>query len=205
EPAISADGGSVAFLSSAADLVPGQAPVMTSVFLYQRASGAISLVSHAAGAPLGPPNGGSSGLRVSADGRWIAFLSQATNLIAGQLPSSSSFLSNAFLYDRIAGSLRLVSHTTASPQTPAASGPVAISADGRYLAFDSPAPDVVPRQLNLASGRNVYLYDRVANTTSLVSHNRHSGTTTPSSPGSIASSLSADGRYIAYQSVAVDL
>ena len=46
--------------------------------------------------------------------------------------------------------MRLVSHTTASPQTPGFSGFLAMSADGRYVAFDSPAPDVVPGQVNLA-------------------------------------------------------
>jgi Tol biopolymer transport system component len=205
EPAISADGSSVAFLSSAADLVAGQAPVMTSVFLYQRATGAISLVSHAAGAPLGPPDGDSSGLRVSADGRWIAFLSQATNLIAGELPSSSSYASNAFLYDRVAGALRLASHTTASPLTPGTADDLALSADGRYLAFDSPAPDLVPGQVNLASSGNVFVYDRIANAISLVSRNRDSATTTPSGSLSEGPSVSADGRYIAYRSSAVDL
>jgi Tol biopolymer transport system component len=205
EPAISADGSSVAFLSSAADLVPGQSTLTTSVYLYQRATGAVSLVSHAAGVPLGPPNGSSSGLRISADGRWIAFLSQATNLIAGELPSSSSYASNAFLYDRVAGALRLASHTTASPLTPGTAGDLALSADGRYLAFDSPAPDLVPGQVNLGSSGNVFVYDRIANAISLVSHNRDSANTTPSGSLSEGPSLSADGRYIAYQSSAVDL
>ncbi len=205
EPAISADGSSVAFLSSAADLVPGQSTLTTSVYLYQRATGAVSLVSHAAGVPLGPPNGGSSGLRISADGRWIAFLSQATNLIAGQLPSSSSYASNAFLYDRVAGALRLVSHTTASPLTPGTAGDLALSADSRYLAFDSPAPDLVPGQVNLGGSGNVFVYDRIANAISLVSRNRDSATTTPAGGLSEGPSVSADGRYIAYQSSAVDL
>jgi Tol biopolymer transport system component len=205
EPAISADGSSVAFLSSAADLVPGQSTLTTSVYLYQRATGAVSLVSHAAGVPLGPPNGSSSGLRISADGRWIAFLSQATNLIAGELPSSSSYASNAFLYDRVAGALRLASHTTASLLTPGTAGDLALSADGRYLAFDSPAPDLVPGQVNLGSSGNVFVYDRIANAISLVSRNRDSATTTPSGGLSGGPSVSADGRYIAYQSTAVDL
>jgi Tol biopolymer transport system component len=205
-PEISADGGYVAFISQASDLIPGLSlSGQQSVFLYQRATGVVSLVSHAAGSPLGGPNGGSSGIRISADGRWIGFISLATNLIAGQVPTSSTYPQNAFLYDRISGEMRLVSHTTASPQTPGFSGFLAMSADGRYVAFDSPAPDMVPGQVTLGPGGNVFVYDRIANATSLVSHNRDSATTTPSSPGSGRASLSADGRYISYQSLAVDL
>jgi Tol biopolymer transport system component len=203
---ISADGGYVAFVSQASDLIAGQTGTQQqSVFLYQRSTGALTLVSHAAGSPLGTPNGGSFGIQISADGRWIAFLSLATNLIAGQVPAPSSFPRNAFLYDRTSGELRLVSHTTASPQTPGLAGSLAMSADGRYVAFDSAAPDIVPGQVSLDAGSNVFVYDRVANATSLVSHNRDSATTTPSSPGSILPALSADGRYIAYSSLAVDL
>jgi Tol biopolymer transport system component len=205
-PVISADGGYVAFVSQASDLIPGlDLAGAQSIFLYQRATGAITLVSHASGSPLGAPNNVSSEIRISADGRWIAFLSLATNLIAGQVPTSSTYPKNAFLYDRVSGELRLVSHTTASPQTPGFASSLAMSADGRYVAFDSGAPDLVPGQVNLAAGGNVFVYDRVANATSLVSHNRDSATTTPSSPGSGGPSLSADGRYIAYVSVAVDL
>jgi Tol biopolymer transport system component len=205
-PEISADGGSVAFISQASDLIPGlNLSGAQSVFLYQRATGAVSLVSHASGSPLGAPNGGSSGIRISADGRWIAFLSLATNLIAGQVPTSSTYPRNAFLYDRVSGDLRLVSHTTASPQTPGLAGSLGMSADGRYVAFSSEAHDMAPGQVTLAPGNNLFVYDRIANTTSLVSHNRDSAVTTPSSPGSGGPSLSADGRYISYQSIAVDL
>ena len=203
---ISADGGYLVFVSGATDLIPGLAASPgSSVFLYQRATSAVTLVSHAAGSPLVPGNGESYLPEISADGRWIAFLSRATNLIAGQVPSSVLSASDAFLYDRISGSLRLVSHTTASPQTPGTVGFVALSADGRYVAFDSPAPDLVPGQVNLAAGSNVFVYDRAADATSLVSHSQGSVTTSSSPPGSMEPSVSADGRYIAYTSSAVDL
>jgi hypothetical protein len=204
-PVLSADGGTVAFVSQAPDLIPGFTSQRSSVYVYQRATGAVSLISHAAGAALGAPNGGSGNVRISADGRYVAFISAATNLLAGQVPPTLPNAVSAFLYDRTLGTLRLVSHTTASPLTPAVSGLVELSADGRYAVFDSQAPDVIPGQANLSSGNNVFVYDRVANTTSLVSHNRDSVTTTPSSSSSGAISLSADGRYIAYQSQAVDL
>ena len=204
-PALSSDGAYVAFGSRASDLIPGFSSQQDSVYVYQRATGAVSLISHAAGAPLGAPNGGSGNVHISADGRWIAFTSAATNLIAGELPNVSSYATNAFLFDRAAGALRLVSHITASPLTPGNASDLALSADGRYLAFDSPALDMVPGQVNLSNGSNVFVYDRAANATTLVSHNRDSATTTPASSSSGGASLSADGRYIAYQSQAVDL
>jgi Tol biopolymer transport system component len=204
-PAISADGGYIAFLSMATDLIPGQAGPSgeeRSVFLYQRSNGAVSLVSHAAGSPLGFSNGDASEVQISADGRWIAFASSATDLISGQAQASTSA---AFLYDRIAGATRLVSHGTTSPLTPEAADSLALSEDGRYLAFDSTAHDLIPGQVNLSGGGDVFVYDRVANSISLVSHSRDSATTTPSHSTSSGPSLSADGRFIAYRSSAVDL
>ncbi|MEO6196239.1 MAG: hypothetical protein ABIS20_24725 [Thermoanaerobaculia bacterium] len=204
-PQISADGGYVTFVSRASELIAGLAPIPESVFLYQRATGAAFLVSHASGSPLGVPNGSSLGARISPDGRWIAFLSQATNLIAGQVPIPLAGQSNAFLYDRVSGEMRLVSHTTASPQTSGSASSLAMSADGRYVAFLSEAPNLVPGQVTLAPGSNVFLYNRIANVISLVSHHRDSAVTTPSSSTSRGLSMSADGRYIAYHSLAVDL
>jgi Tol biopolymer transport system component len=204
--AISADGGYLVFASGATDLIPGLAgSPASSVYLYQRATGAVTLVSHAAGSSLVPGDGDSYLPQISADGRWLAFLSRATNLIAGQVPSPVASPTDAFLYDRISGSLRLVSHTIASPQTPGNVGSFTLSADGRYVAFDSPAPDLVPGQVNGAAGSNVFVYDRIANATSLVSHGQGSATTASSPPGSMDPRLSADGRYIAYTSSGADL
>ena len=206
-PAISADGGFVVFLSDAKDLVAGMYDPFgaNDVFLYQRATGAVTLVSHAAGAPLSAANALSSNPTLSADGRWIAFGSLAKNLIAGQTTAPGTTLNDLFLYDRISGSLRLVSHSAAVPQMGVGAGVAALSADGRYVAFDSPAPGVVPGQVNLGSGFNVFVYDRVTGKTSLVSHHRDSATTSPASPDSRQASLSADGRYIVFASSSVDL
>ena len=209
--AISADGSYVLFGSTATDLVAGMTSAHLSyqVFLYERSSGALTLVSHAAGSPLAAPENGCGNLLLSADGRWIAFHSNARNLVPGQIDPSFS-TNDAFLYDRVTGQLRLVSHTTASPLTAAginvfAGGLIALSGDGRYLAFASEAPDVIPGQVNLAPGINLFVYDRVSAGTTLVSHHRDSGVTTPSRPGAFSPSLSADGRWIAFASISGDL
>ncbi len=206
-PQISPDGNWIVFTSTATDLVAGMADAGTAsdVFLFQRATGAMTLISHAAGSPLTAANGISGNPTVSADGRWIAFGSVAKNLIAGQTTAPGTTLNDIFLYDRVSGTPRLVSHSTASPLMGVGAGAAALSADGRYVAFDSPAPDLVPGQVNLGSGFNVFVYDRVTGRTSLVSHNRDSATTSPASPNSRPAGLSADGRYIVFASSSTDL
>jgi len=208
---LSADGGYVAFTSSATDLVAGVAGASASsdVYLYARASGAVSLVSHASGSPLVPADRFSGEAHLSADGRWLAFSSLASNLVSGQTREPDSMPSNIFLFDRTTGQTRLVTHASASPQIAAGladfSGGFAMSADGGYVAFTSSAPDLIPGQVNLGGGHpNVFLYDRATNVSSLASHHRDSQTTTPTGWSRLPS-LNADGRYLAFESSAVDL
>src|SRR5262249_2207825 len=139
-PAISNDGGFVVFTSTATDLVAGMTDSGTAsdVFLYQRATGAVTLIRHAPGPPPTPAHAPPPTPPPRADGRWIAFGSVAKNLIAGQTPAPGSQLNDLFLYDRVSGSLRLVSHSSASPLLGVGGGVAALSADGRYVAFDSP-------------------------------------------------------------------
>jgi hypothetical protein len=113
-PLISADGGFVVFSSLATDLVAGLVDTNTrdDVFVYQRSSGAVSLVSRASGRPL-LTSSGSSGLpAIGPDGRWIAFLGLGVNLVSGQADTPGT--PDAFLFDRISGEMRLVSRTAAS-------------------------------------------------------------------------------------------
>jgi Tol biopolymer transport system component len=209
-PEISADGSTIAFVSRATDLLPGLSNPATTyqIFLYARSSRSLTLVSHASGSPLAGSDGICDDPHISADGRWIAFTSRAQNLVAGQITNTQN---NAFLYDRVSKQVRLASHRSASPVTTAGldinfpGDRIALSGDGRYLAFVSAAPDVAPGQVTLAAGTHLFVYDRVAGTASLVSHDRDSAVTTPTQPGSRAPSLSADGRYIAYVSPATDL
>jgi Tol biopolymer transport system component len=204
-PEISADGGFVVFLSAATDLVPGQADTNggQDVFLYERASGTVSLVSRASGSSVKTGNQFSGDAHLSADGRWIAFTSESNNFLAGQV---DAFTPDAFLFDRVTGQMRLASHAAGLPQTAAGlfslGGNIAMSADGRYVAFVSQAANLVAGQVSLGTGPNVFVYDRIADRASLVSHAPGSPATSPAGADSWRPSLSADGRYVAFESTA---
>jgi Tol biopolymer transport system component len=201
KPTVSADGRWVAFLSGAPNLASGQVDdnLSTDVFLHDHVTGTVTLVSHAAASDQTAGDQTSTAAVISADGRWVAFVSQASNLVAGQVQAGGS---NVFLYDRISGDSTLVSHSWSSRQLAgnAASQAPAVSADGRYIAFLSDATDLVKGQSGAVG--NVFLYDRVKGTTELVS--RKAGSAAVARSGR-APAISADGRYVAFASPAPDL
>ena len=208
---ISADGRFVAFLSSSPNLVPGQSDGNggDDVFLWDRNSGGVRLVSHADGSAITAANGiASLAPSISADGRWIAFCSSGANLIPGQQPPPPWVPQQAYLYDRIADTITLVSRSITSPLSggnyESCRWGLDLSSDGRYLAFYSEAGDLLSPEVPIFSPGQVYLYDRVAAQLTLMSHAAGNGTQRANS-ASRAPSISADGRWIAYASRATDL
>ncbi len=203
--ALSANGRWTVFFSAAANLSPGQIDDNQGgdVFLYDRISGTVTLVSHTARSDR---TAGDQACEyacnrpvISADGRWIAFVSQATDLVPRKLRAGRS---NVFLYDRITGATILVSRSLSTRSSGDFSGEPAVSADGRYVAFSSDVTDLVNGQTGTADG--VFLYDRVTGKTVLVS--RKAGTATQvSDSDSFSPTISADGRYVAFGSFADDL
>src|SRR5262245_12548806 len=116
---LSADGRYLVFSSSARNLVPGQGgpPNFSDVFLYDRSTGTTTLVSHRPDAPALAANGWSSNAQISPDGRYVVFISQATNLVPGQQDLNIGFGTSGndvFLFDRLSGANVLVSHTPPS-------------------------------------------------------------------------------------------
>jgi uncharacterized repeat protein (TIGR01451 family) len=196
-PVLSADGRYIAFRSHASDLVANDANNQDDIFVYDRVNGSNTLVSvNAAG--TGSGNSGSYDLRISADGRYIAFLSNASDLVA----NDANERGDVFLRDLVARVTHLVSVNrfgtgggNGNSDTPS------LSADGRYVAFASFASDLVVNDLN--ERRDVFVRDLVANTTTLVSVNC-AGTGGGNSSSS-APRLSADGRWLAFVSQASDL
>ena len=207
---ISADGRWIAFASPSGNLIAGQTapPISFSiqVFLYDRVSGMMTLVSGSGGSPTTAGNNGSFGPQLTADGRYVTFVSWATDLVAGLTDSNGEL--DVYVYDRQADTTTLVSRSSGAV-TVAGNGESfnpRISADGRYVGFVSRATDLVPGQTDGNSGDDIFLFDRVVGTTVLVSHASGSPTTAGNgSSGNAAPFLSADGRRVGFDSTATDL
>ncbi|MGH2768075.1 MAG: TolB family protein [Actinomycetota bacterium] len=126
-PTLSADGRHVAFVSEAASGVAGRGEI----FVHDLATEATALVSLPASEGT-RPNGRSEHPSISADGRYVAFASEASNLV-----KEGNGASDVFVYDRASGATELSSVDSSEAQRPGHNSVPAISADGRYVAFQS--------------------------------------------------------------------
>lgn len=206
-PAISADGSSVVFDSSAANVVPNQTGPAgrANLFLFHRPTGRTSLVSHASSSPTTRGDGATGSFAVSADGSFVAFTSAAKNHVDRQTEGGKRF-SDAFLYSRASGRITLVSGAGGS-STVTANGPSAvrgISADGNLVLFQSSATNLVQGAADGNAASDVFLYNQRSRKAALVSHGAVSSGRTGNGE-SLGSILSADGKWVAFQSAATDL
>ncbi len=172
----------------------------TDIFLYDRLAKTRLLVDHTRGSAVTPARGLSNGPVLSADGRYVAFFSDARNLVPGANPNGAPTL---YLFDRISGTVTFVARAYSNQDRLSHPKP-RLSADGRWLAFVSNASDIVPGQQGSLGGNNVFLYDRITATTLLVSH-AVAGLTAAADGESYNPVLSADGRYLAFLSAASNL
>ena len=194
-PAISADGRYIAFMSAASNLVEGDANGKADIFLRDRKEGTVTRISM--GMDGEEADGDSSSPAISADGRVIAFLSQARNLV----PEDTNKAADVFTYDRETGEMARASVNSRRTQAAGASGPPAISADGRFVAFRSEAENLV---LNDSNGfADIFRHDRREGVTIRV--NVSSKGEEADGPSSGVPALSADGRYVAFVSNAANL
>jgi len=195
EPQISADGTAVVFTSSATNLVAGQQFGHTHFFVRDLVAGTTARVSVATDGTLA--NAQSLGAAaISADGRYVAFRSEARNLVADD--TTANF--DVFVRDRQASTTERVSLGAGGLQADGtAYGRPAISGDGRYVAFASSATNLVPPD---TSQVDIFVRDRVAGTIARVSLH-----TTGEAPDKECSqpSISADGRFVAFLSRATNL
>src|SRR5256886_498703 len=145
---------------------------------------------------LNQGNGESTDVALSADGRFVRFTSAAPDLVAGDTNGAM----DVFVHDRQTGTTELVSVDSAGNQANGASTDVALSADGRFVAFTSAAPDLVAGDTNGAT--DVFVHDRQTGVTERVSVD--SAGNQVSGP-SIAAALTAAGRFVAFTSAAPDL
>jgi len=193
-PSISADGRYVAFASIAVNLVSGDTNGVQDIFVHDRQTGQTTRVSVASGGAQA--NGPSFDPSISADGRYVAFASLATNLVSGDTNNEQDI----FVHDRQTGQTTRVSVATGGGQANLASSDPSISADGRYVAFESIASNLVSGDTNNTG--DIFVHDRQTGATTRVSIGPGG---TQANRGSLAPSISADGRYVAFHSSATNL
>ncbi len=189
-PSISADGRFVAFDSFASNLVDGDAS--GGVFVRDRQEGTTQLVSVATD---GTPSFGDDP-SISADGRFVAFSSFSSDLV----PEDTNDESDVFVRDLQEQATQLVSVATGGDQANSSNFDPSISADGTSVAFSSDASNLVPGDGNDAS--DVFVRDLTDGTTERVSVDAAGDDPNGSS---FAPSVSADGRFVAFESFASDL
>lgn len=192
-PSISRDGRYVAFYSEATTLVAGDTNGRTDIFRRDTVAGTTIRVSVGAG---GQGNGDSVFPSISDDGRLVAFGSAASNLVDGD----GNGTHDIFVRDLGAGTARRVSVSSAGAGGNGASLFPAISGDGNVVAYVSDATNLVPGDTN--GSRDVFLRVRGTNTTQLVSVGAGG---VPADSLSAEPALSRDGRYVAFDSSARNL
>jgi Tol biopolymer transport system component len=201
--AISADGRFAAFMSSANNLVPGDTNDDTNggygydIFRKNLRTGAISRVSVSSSGEQA--NGPSFDVSISADGRFVAFSSDASNLV----PNDTNRASDLFLRDRKTHTTRRITVTSSGAQTDGSDGVPTVSPGGRYVTYSSRASNLV-----FGAGQKdvydyqVYVWDRLTGETRLVSASptgRYANDTS-----SLGASITATG-VIVYDTYATNL
>jgi Tol biopolymer transport system component len=204
-PAISADGRYVAFQSIASNLVRGDTNRLTDVFVRDLATGKttrVSVNSHGAQARCKADYCESTSPVLSARGRYVAFQSSATNLVA----HDTNRLGDVFLHDRRTGktiriSVRSDGKQAGGDRTNTGSNAPAISADGRFVAFHSLDTNLVPGDTNRTA--DIYVHDLKLHRTTRVSVSSAEKQSNGESLGGLT--ISADGRFVAFTSLASNL
>ena len=194
KPTISAAGRFVTFESEALNLVAGDTNNADDAFVHDRANGATIRVSVASNGAQG--NDLSAEPAISGDGRFVAFRSLASNLVAGD----TNNVNDVFVHDRSCGRTARVSVASGGAQANSDSHEPAISANGRFAGFFSVSSNLVAGDTNGAY--DIFVHDRHSNSTTRVSV---SNAGTQGNQNSQEPSLSVDGRTIAFYSGASNL
>ncbi len=185
------DGRFVLFNSSSSRLVAGDTNDAHDVFVRDLRAGRTQRVSVTSTGRQA--NGTTIGIAITANGRYLAFTSGASNLV----PGDTNGVNDMFVRDLRAGTVRRVSLTASGGQGNGESNGFAVSADGRFVAFESRASNLVPGDTN--DDQDVFVRDLRTGRTSIQS------VSDEGSPGGSYSSgahLSADGRRVLFSSAA---
>jgi Tol biopolymer transport system component len=195
---VSTDGRFVAFGSAASNLVPGDTNGIEDIFVHDRQTGnteRVSVSSTGAQADFASSFPASSDPAISPDGRFVAFMSSASNLVPGDM----NVALDIFVRDRVAGTTERVSVSSTGAEGNDHSLHPDISADGRYATFYSGASNLVPGD---TIGTDVFVRDRLSGITEKVSVAVGGGL---GDRVSDFPAISADGRYVTFESWASNL
>jgi len=195
--ALSADGGFVAFDSCSTNLVLGDTNDQCDIFVHDRQTGQTSRVSVSSTGEQA--NGDSTRPQLSADGRFVAFISEASNLVAADTNNDW----DVYVHDRQTGQTTRVNVTTIGVESNGIGSPdtrISLSGDGRVVAFDACGSNLFPADPN--GGCDIFVHDRQAGQTSWVSV---SSTGEPANDSSFYPQLSANGRFVTFNSLASNL
>ena len=188
---VSSDGRFVVFQSDATNLVPNDTNAATDIFVRDRSLHTTSRVSTGSS---GQSDGDSDVPSISGNGRFVVFHSVATNLV----PDDTNAVFDIFVRDRSRHTTSRVS-TGSLGQSDGPSYDASISFNGRYVAFESSATNLVAGDTN--GFFDIFVRDRSLHTTSRVSN----GSSGQSNGPSNAATVSGDGRLVTFQSDATNL
>jgi dipeptidyl aminopeptidase/acylaminoacyl peptidase len=212
-PAISSDGRYVAFQSYSTNLVKGDTNGVSDIFLNDRSTGKTIRISVSSNG--NQSNGGSVFPAISGNGRYIAFLSDATNLVSGDTNGKN----DVFVYDRVTKKMERVSVSSSGKQgdgdsvSNSASTKVSLSWDGRYVVFTSQASNLAPGGVsNTCNSQslstpgtgtspcfNIYIKDRKTGKTTRVTSAKDGGLV---NGDSLMPSMSHNGNWVTFVSAA---
>lgn len=193
-PSISADGRFIAFESTATNLVPGDTNNKSDIFVRDRLTNITTRISVNSIGNQG--NFDAFNPTISADGRFVAFESNSTNLVAADTNNTSDI----FLHDRLNGSTTRISVDSTGQEGDRPSLNPSISADRHFITFESNSTNLVPGDTN--NNSDIFIRDIETNTTTRVSVN---STENQGNIGSFNPSISANGRFVAFDSLADNL
>jgi Tol biopolymer transport system component len=195
-PWVSSDGHYVAFDSDSPNLVPGDTNRVRDIFVYDRDNGTVELVSKGPGGKQS--NGDSQRPTLSSDGRYVTFWSAADNLADGD----TNKVTDCYVHDRQTHETIRIDLGPADVQANGECARPVISGDGKLVAFESAAtnlekPSVLGKSTDTNKSRDVFVRDLIAGTTTRVSVSTEGKQGTGES---VRPSISANGRFIAFQS-----
>ncbi|MCB0353408.1 MAG: PD40 domain-containing protein [Bdellovibrionales bacterium] len=195
----SADGSLIVFSSDATNLVPNDDNDLSDIFLVDRSGESNTIARLSVGLGSSEADGDSRNPVLSADGKFVAFESDATNLVAGD----DNNVTDIFVYSIDDETIERVSLSFGGGDADGASTAPSISNDGQYVVFQSVATDIVTGDDNEVS--DVFRYDRDADTADRASVGFDDDTPIEGDGASRNSAISGDGSLVVFESDATNL